>query len=121
MNWIERQLSSHPKIFKKMELACEEALVNVINHSSKNQDSILNIDTSIMPGKIEVVIRDKGLPFNPLEKKDQIDPSLTLEEREVGGLGIFFILKTLDSVSYKRVSDHNVLTLVKFTDSSQIK
>ena len=62
----------------------------------------------------EAVIRfmDMGIPFNPLEKPDP-DITLPAEQRDAGGLGIFMVKKTMDSVLYQREGQKNILILMK--------
>jgi anti-sigma regulatory factor (Ser/Thr protein kinase) len=55
---------------------------------------------------------DKGIPFDPLKKSDP-DVTLSAEEREIGGLGIFITKKTMDTVSYAYENGENILTMVK--------
>ena len=61
---------------------------------------------------IQIMFRDKGIAYNPLEKSDP-DVSLSAEDRDIGGLGIFMVKKSMDSVLYEREGDENVLVLVK--------
>jgi anti-sigma regulatory factor (Ser/Thr protein kinase) len=55
---------------------------------------------------------DKGIPFDPLKKPDP-DITLSAEEREIGGLGIFITKKTMDTVTYAYENGENVLTMTK--------
>ena len=55
---------------------------------------------------------DKGTPFDPLKKPDP-DITLSAEEREIGGLGIFITKKTMDTVSYAYENGENILTMIK--------
>jgi anti-sigma regulatory factor (Ser/Thr protein kinase) len=55
---------------------------------------------------------DKGIPFDPLKKPDP-DITLSAEDREIGGLGIFITKKTMDSVEYAYENGENILTMVK--------
>ena len=57
-------------------------------------------------------ITDSGVPFDPT-KKEEVDTTLSAEEREIGGLGIHLVRQIMDEVSYERIDDKNVLTLVK--------
>ena len=52
------------------------------------------------------------MPFNPLESKDP-DTSLSAEERQIGGLGIFLVKKTMDEMRYERRGEENVLRITK--------
>ena len=55
---------------------------------------------------------DTGVPFDPLAKPDP-DITLSAEDREIGGLGIFITKKTMDSVTYAYENGENILTMVK--------
>ena len=55
---------------------------------------------------------DQGIPYNPLESKDP-DITLDIEDREIGGLGIFLVKKTMDELSYEYVDGQNILTMKK--------
>ena len=55
---------------------------------------------------------DKGVQFDPLKKPDP-DITLSAEEREIGGLGIFITKKTMDKVTYAYENDENILTMNK--------
>ena len=55
---------------------------------------------------------DQGVPFDPLKKPDP-DITLSVEERQIGGLGIFIVKKTMDSVSYAYENGKNILTMIK--------
>ena len=55
---------------------------------------------------------DSGVPFNPLKKKDA-DITLSAEERQIGGLGILMVKRSMDKVDYVYENGQNILTLVK--------
>jgi anti-sigma regulatory factor (Ser/Thr protein kinase) len=57
-------------------------------------------------------ITDQGIPFNPLEK-DEPDISLPVDERNIGGLGIFMVRNLVDDLSYHRDDHQNILTIIK--------
>ena len=59
-----------------------------------------------------VTFRDRGVPFDPLQKEDP-DTTLTAEQRQIGGLGIFLVRKTMDAVEYRREDGCTVLTIRK--------
>ena len=103
------------KTVYKIHLSCEEALVNIINYAYPDQKG--NIEISYQPLRsgrgIILKIIDMGISFNPLEKPDP-DLEVPLEEREIGGLGIFMIKQIMDKVDYKREDKKNILTLVKY-------
>ena len=55
---------------------------------------------------------DRGMPFDPLAKKDP-DVTLSSEERDIGGLGIFMVKKTMDDVEYRYENGQNILKIRK--------
>ncbi|MCR5755452.1 MAG: ATP-binding protein [Acetatifactor sp.] len=62
--------------------------------------------------RASITFIDSGVAYNPLEKEDP-DVTLSAEEREIGGLGIFLVKKTMDDVEYKRENEYNILTIYK--------
>ena len=61
---------------------------------------------------LNFVITDSGTPFDPTSVEDA-DVTLGVEDRPVGGLGIFLVRQIMDTVNYERVDGHNILTLSK--------
>lgn len=104
------------KAVGKVRLAMEEILVNIISYAYP--DSTGSIDIGCAPsgdGKTGIIIevRDRGVPFNMLEKEDP-DTTLPMEERQIGGLGIFFAKQIMDDLKYERSGDTNILRLTKY-------
>ena len=97
----------------KMNLAIEEAVVNVMRYAYL-QDTIgdINIEAQANDVRLKFVITDTGMPFDPTAMKE-VDTSLSLEERSIGGLGIHLVRQIMDSINYERVNGTNVLTLRK--------
>ncbi|MDE6518721.1 MAG: ATP-binding protein, partial [Acetatifactor sp.] len=63
-------------------------------------------------GRLILTFADSGFEYNPLEKEDP-DITLSAEEREIGGLGIFMVKQIMDEVTYRRTDGKNVLELAK--------
>jgi anti-sigma regulatory factor (Ser/Thr protein kinase) len=117
IHWIREQLFAlglDETNVRKTELASEEALVNVMDHGYKGKSGRIEIEILSSSSQIEIVIRDWGVAFNPLEQEVGFDPLATLEEREIGGLGILFMRQYVDEIQYLRKGDANVLTLIKY-------
>ena len=93
----------------KIQLACEEALVNVISYAYPSKNGDLEIICNNKESSLEIVIIDRGIPFDPLSIPAP-DILLPLEQRKIGGLGIFMIRELMDAVAYKRDGNRNVLT-----------
>lgn len=99
----------------KMELASEEALANIIQHGYPEKKGQIELQFHHLPGSVELVFMDQGPPFNPLESAPTPDLEKSLEEREVGGLGVFLMRKVVDDIRYSRENDTNVLILKHFS------
>lgn len=99
-------------VIRKMELACEEALVNVISYAYPNNPGKISL-TCKKNGdhRFEVEIRDWGIPFNPIDVEVEIEKDKPIEDRKVGGLGIYLIRKTIDEISYRRDGEENIFRL----------
>lgn len=107
------------RVIRKITLAIEEALVNVINYAyPEGQIGLIEIDilavepTEAQQGDITVIISDSGKPFNPLDTQ-AIDVEQAMDDRQIGGLGIHLYQQIMDSVTYSR-TDKNILTLTKY-------
>ena len=84
----------------KIRLSVEEIAENIVNYAYNNGNGFVEITTTLdEAGMLTISFKDAGVPFNPLEKEDP-DITLSLDERPVGGLGIFICKKMMDSVSY---------------------
>jgi serine/threonine-protein kinase RsbW len=118
IGWIRSRIhASIPKDAdrRKIELAMEEALVNVIFHAypRDSRRALLEIIIQHLEDQsLEFKIIDKGLPFNPLLQGAKPNVQIS-EEREEGGLGILFIRRCMDEVHYERHHPFNILTLIK--------
>jgi serine/threonine-protein kinase RsbW len=98
-----------------IELACEEALVNIVRHGYSKNPGRINLSCRNIFGKgIEIIITDQGIPFNPLNNVKTPAKPLSIESQEIGGYGIFLILQLMDKVKYQRKKDYNSLTLIKY-------
>ena len=106
------------KKIEKLMLAIEEALVNIFNYAYP--DSGGNVELRcIEEGQDSLIIEieDAGIPFNPL-LMDSPDLNSDIEERKVGGLGIFLIKKLVDKLDYRREGDANILRIVMYKEDS---
>lgn len=96
------------------EVAVEEAIVNIIKHGYKHQGGKIELAFLVsLPDRAVLQIKDEAPPFNPMENPPPFNPRLTLEERPIGGGGLYLIGKIMDMLSYLRDGPHNVLTLEK--------
>jgi len=97
----------------KLTLAIEEAVVNVMNYAyPKGTVGSVRMDVHADDAWVYFVISDQGTPFDPTAK-EEVDTTLSAEDRKIGGLGIHLVRNIMDAVSYKRIDDTNELTLGK--------
>lgn len=117
MDFIEDNLVSmvsDNKLINQVRLSCEEVLVNVISYAYPEGLGEVEITFDLSEDKRTLFIQfiDGGIPYNPLIKPDP-DLSLPVEDRDIGGLGIYLYKTIMDEVLYVRKDDKNVLTFIK--------
>ena len=102
------------KIQMAVCVAIEEVFVNVAHYAYGGGEGDMTLGIGYDEDSRTVTFRmtDKGVPFDPLQKPDP-DITLSAEDREIGGLGIFITKKTMDSVSYAYENGENILTMTK--------
>ena len=94
-------------------LALNELLTNIVSYAfDDNNEHIINIQISFDKDCLKAVITDDGKEFNPLEYPPP-DTKKPLDERSIGGLGVFFVKELMDKVKYERRSNQNILTVEK--------
>ena len=94
---------------KRLRLAVEEAVANVINHG---QATAITLLASVENDQLTVTIDDDGQPFDPTAESTT-DFSVPADQRPPGGLGIMYLHKMTDGLAYQRVDGHNVLKIIK--------
>ena len=94
----------------EISLALEEALVNIFTHAYPEGEGWVTVRCGPRgDDRLVIEIRDGGIPFNSLSRPDP-DTSESIEERAVGGLGIFLMKRMVPDIEYRRDNDMNVLT-----------
>ena len=102
-----------PDVVLNLNLVIEEAVLNVINYAyPKEEHQHIYLSAHLHEGSIVLVLTDTGKEFDPTLAPDA-DITLSAEEREIGGLGIFLIRQIMNEVKYERIDGKNVLTLGK--------
>jgi sigma-B regulation protein RsbU (phosphoserine phosphatase) len=107
------KLDIEKTLARKIRLAVEEAVVNVIDYAYPAGVEG-NVDVCMMTDgqSLKIIITDSGVPFDPT-LKEKIDISLSAEERQIGGVGIHLVREIMDSINYEHLNGHNTLTLKK--------
>lgn len=94
------------------QIAVDEAVTNIMEHGELEDENKIKLRCEKRGDMVEIVIVDKGKPFDPTTTTTP-DISAPLEERETGGLGVYFIKEYMDQVKYDFKDGKNILTLVK--------
>jgi len=95
------------------ELALEEVFMNVVMHGSQGgRVPRVEVSVALVEGGVTLIVEDDGPPFDPLSL---LAPNVTasLEERPIGGLGVFLVRQMMDSVRYQRRDARNQLQMTK--------
>lgn len=108
-------------VLEQIILAAEEALVNIISYGYPNDKKgtidIACEENTPQPG-IKIIIKDKGIPFNPIKNAPSTPPApstlLSETETSLGGYGIYILIGLMDRVEYQRLEDGNMLILMKY-------
>lgn len=102
------------KLVTAVCVVVEELFVNIANYAYEGADGNMGLSIGFDPTTRDMTFRlwDWGVPFDPLKKPDP-DITLSAEERQIGGLGIFITKKTMDSVTYAYENGQNILTMTK--------
>jgi anti-sigma regulatory factor (Ser/Thr protein kinase) len=100
-----------PKRIREIELAAEEALVNVCNYAYPERTGDVEVICEIDGNRFIVEIIDSGIPFAITSLPDP-DITADADQRKIGGLGAFLIRKMVDEVRYRRENNRNILTLI---------
>ena len=117
LGFVEETLEGYGcsmKIQMSLCVAIEEVFVNVAHYAYGGGEGhvTLGIGFGASDGTVTFRMTDKGIPFDPLKKPDP-DITLSAEDRDIGGLGIFITKKTMDSVTYTYENGENILTMIK--------
>ncbi|MBQ9007749.1 MAG: SpoIIE family protein phosphatase [Clostridia bacterium] len=102
------------KVQMQIDIAVEEIFVNIASYAypEGNGKATISISEKTGPRAVSISFKDSGMPYDPLAKEDP-DVTLSAEERQIGGLGIFMVKKSMDDVLYEYRNGCNNLTLIK--------
>lgn len=102
------------KVQMQIDVAVEEIFVNIASYAYEHGEGKATVIFREEDGgkAVYVTFMDEGIPYNPLEKPDP-DITLKAEDRQIGGLGIFMVKKSMDRVDYEYRDGKNCLTIGK--------
>lgn len=109
------QLADCPmKDIIKINIALDEILSNIVFYAYPDKTGEITVELNALPEEKYCTLKfiDDGIPYNPLEKPDP-DITQSAENREIGGLGIFMVKKSMDEMNYEFKNNQNVLFMRK--------
>ena len=108
------EFGSSQKAKMQMDIAVEEIFINIANYAYRPETgyAFIHLETSDDPTTVTVTFKDTGMPYDPLAKPDP-DITLSAEERQIGGLGIFMAKKSVDDIHYEYKNGENILSISK--------
>ena len=118
IDFATEKLEAHDcsmKVSMQLELVIEEIFVNISSYAYHPEigPATFCMEFEHNPDAVSMTFIDGGKPYNPLEKDDP-DTTLEIDERDVGGLGIFLVKKNVDEISYEYADGKNILRMKKF-------
>lgn len=102
------------RVRMQIDIAVEEIYVNIAHYAYHPEVGEASVCCAVGGEPLQVIIQfaDRGKPYNPLAKEDP-DVSLSAEERDFGGLGIYMVKKSMDDITYDYEDGKNILTIKK--------
>lgn len=108
------QLDCPVKTQMQVDIAIDELFGNIANYAYNPDIGAATVRVEVIEDPLAVVITfiDKGMPYDPLAKEDP-DITLSAEDRQIGGLGIYMVKKTMDDITYEYRDGQNILKIRK--------
>ena len=108
------ELGCSIKVQMQIDIAIDELFGNIAHYAYSSETGRATVRVELIEAPLSVVITfiDNGVPYDPLKKEDP-DTSLSAENRQIGGLGIYMVKKSMDAVSYEYRNGQNILTVTK--------
>lgn len=111
-----RRINAKEDVIYKVDIAVDEIYSNIVYYAYNEEDldktCKICVDYDKNENAVSVSFIDKGMPYNPLTKEDP-NTSASIEDRKIGGLGIFMVKKSMDKLDYKYENNENHFTITK--------
>ena len=117
IEFVDEQLEEYGCGMKEqmaIDVAVDELFANIAQYAYSPETGYATVLVDVIkdPLSVEITFIDNGIPYDPLAKSDP-DTSLSVEDREIGGMGIFIVKKSMDLVNYEYKDVKNILTIKK--------
>lgn len=108
------ELDCPMKAQMQIDIAIDELFSNIARYAYTPNvgEATVRVESSDDPLTVIITFIDKGVPYNPLEKEDP-DTTLSADDRQIGGLGIYMVKKSMDSMEYEYRNGQNILSIKK--------
>ena len=116
-DFINAELEAHDvpmKTIMQIDIAVEEIFVNIAHYAYHPEVGTAAVTVAVLdaPPCVEIRLTDRGKPYDPLQREDP-DVTLGVEDRQIGGLGVYMVKKSMDEVTYAYEDGQNILTIRK--------
>ena len=114
LNGVLEELNCPVKTQMQLDIALEELFVNIASYAYApgTGPATIQIEPEEHPPAVRITLIDKGVPYDPLAKPDP-DVTLPAQERQIGGLGIYMVKKSMDGMEYEYRNGQNILMIRK--------
>ena len=114
-DFINEELENYDCSMKaqmQISVAIDELISNISYYAYESKVGEVTVQLEVIDDYAIITFIDNGIPYNPLEKTDP-DITLSADEREIGGLGIFLVKKNMDDIFYENKEGKNILQIKK--------
>lgn len=106
------ELNCSPRSQMQLDIAVDELFSNIAYYAYPGRTGEVTVRVEAEPETAVLTFIDAGIPYNPLSKEDP-DITLSAQERQIGGLGIYMVKKSMDAMAYAYEDGKNILTIKK--------
>ena len=116
-DFVNEQLEAYDcpmKVVMQIDIAIDELFSNIAHYAYNPETGEATVRVEVVEDPLSVIITfiDNGVPYDPLKQEDP-DTTLSIEERQIGGLGIYMVKKTMDDITYEYKDGKNILAIKK--------
>lgn len=99
---------------RRISLAIDELVTNIVKYGTESgKPTDIEVSVRLLEGRVHIEIEHRGVPFDPFVEAPAPDTTLPLEDRPIGGLGVFLVKSLMTSTRYERIEDRNRITLTR--------
>ena len=116
-DFVNEQLEAYDcpmKVVMQIDIAIDELFSNIAHYAYNPETGEATVRVEVVEDPLSVIITfiDNGVPYDPLKQEDP-DTTLSIEDRQIGGLGIYMVKKTMDDITYEYKDGKNILAIKK--------